>query len=155
MKEITFDVWSIVSELIQKTPGLLIDRDKFLRATFADKLNDTQLTELVDEGNYINIPSEILDSAANLYISKTRLMTSGASFTAGLPSNLLALPATVSADAVQSFAFYIRIAQQLAYIYGEKNNFTATQDEERMTIRSCFISDQCSESKQPLRLSFL
>lgn len=133
MKEITIDVWTIVSELIRRVPGLLIDRDSFLNTAFSNKLNRKQLESLILEGNYRDIPIEILDSVADTYISKTRLSTTSASFLAGLPSSLPALPATVTADVTQSFAFYIRIAQQLAYIYGETTNFTSMKNKDRMT----------------------
>lgn len=133
MKEITIDVWTIVSELIRRVPGLLIDRDSFLNTAFSNKLNRKQLESLILEGNYRDIPIEILDSVADTYISKTRLSTTSASFLTGLPSSLPALPATVTADVTQSFAFYIRIAQQLAYIYGETTNFTSMKNEDRMT----------------------
>ena len=133
MSEITFDVWAIVSELIKKTPGLLLDRDKFLHEAFGTRISKAQLEKIITDGDYTEIPIDVLDSVAGSYISKTRLITSGVSFAAGIPSNLLALPATTSADIVQSFAFYIRIAQQLAYIYGEKSDFTTMDDDRRMT----------------------
>lgn len=109
MKEITIDVWAIVSELIKRAPGLLIDRNSFLKNVFSDKLSKEQLESLIIEGNYQDLPIEILDSVADTCISKTRLQTSSASFLAGLPSSLPALPATVTADVTQSFAFYIGI----------------------------------------------
>lgn len=133
MKEITIDVWAIVSELIKRAPGLLIDRNSFLKNVFSDKLSKEQLESLIIEGNYQDLPIEILDSVADTCISKTRLQTSSASFLAGLPSSLPALPATVTADVTQSFAFYIRIAQQLAYIYGEASDFATMKDEDRIT----------------------
>ena len=114
MKEITIDVWAIVSELIERVPGLLINREAFLRDVFRDKLSPDQLNRVVELGDYGDVSLDMLDSAANSCINKTRLTTSGASFVAGLPSSLPTLPATVTADITQSFAFYVRIAQQLS-----------------------------------------
>ena len=139
MKEITIDVWAIVSELIERVPGLLINRETFLRDVFRDKLSPDQLNRVVELGDYGDVSLDMLDSAANSCINKTRLTTSGASFVAGLPSSLPTLPATVTADITQSFAFYVRIAQQLSYIYGEANDFTKMQDDDRMTKLLLYI----------------
>lgn len=139
MKEITIDVWAIVSELIERVPGLLINREAFLRDVFRDKLSPDQLNRVVELGDYGDVSLDMLDSAANSCINKTRLTTSGASFVAGLPSSLPTLLATVTADITQSFAFYVRIAQQLSYIYGEANDFTKMQDDDRMTKLLLYI----------------
>ena len=139
MKEITIDVWAIVSELIERVPGLLINREAFLRDVFRDKLSPDQLNRVVELGDYGDVSLDMLDSAANSCINKTRLTTSGASFVAGLPSSLPTLPATVTADITKSFAFYVRISQQLSYIYGEANDFTKMQDDDRMTKLLLYI----------------
>lgn len=123
----------------KRAPGLLIDRDAFLREALGKKLTAEQLKKLVEEGGYSSVSLDVLDSAANSYISKTRLITSSASFLAGLPSSLPALPVTITADVTQSFAFYIRVAQQLAYIYGEKSDFTQMHDDDRMTKLLLYI----------------
>lgn len=52
MKEITIDVWAIVSELIERVPGLLINREAFLRDVFRDKLSPDQLNRVVELGDY-------------------------------------------------------------------------------------------------------
>lgn len=130
---IKFDVWSIVSELVTQAPGLLIERESFLRSALGKSLSADQLRAVVEAGDYSTVSIDDIDSVANRLIGKTRLITSGASFLTGLPSSPLAIPVTVTADVAQSFAAYIRVAQELAYLYGETRDFTDMEEEEVVT----------------------
>lgn len=130
---IKFDVWSIVSELVTNVPGLLIERESFLRSALGKSLSADQLRAVVEAGDYSTVSIDDIDSVADRLIGKTRLITSGASFVTGLPSNLAVLPATITADVAQSFAFYIRVAQELAYLYGETRDFTEMEEDEVVT----------------------
>jgi len=130
---IKFDVWAIVSDLIERVPGLLIDREAFLRSTFSKTLTTEELENLIYNGAYKDIDIAVINDAADKCISKTRLITTGASFLTGLPSSLPALPATITADVSQSFAFYLRTSQELAYLYGETDDFTKMPKDDKMT----------------------
>ena len=130
---IKFDVWLIVSELVTNVPGLLIEREPFLRSALGKSLSADQLRAVVEAGDYGAVSIDVIDSVADRLIGKTRLITSGASFVTGLPSNLAVLPATITADVAQSFAFYIRVAQELAYLYGETRDFTEMEDDAVVT----------------------
>lgn len=130
---IKFDVWSIVSELVTNVPGLLIERESFLRSALGKILSVEQLRLVVEAGDYSTVSVDDIDAVADRLILRTRLITSSASFLTGVPSSLPALPVTITADVVQSFAFYIRVAQELAYLYGETRDFTDMEDEEVVT----------------------
>jgi len=130
---ITFDVWAIVSELVTKVPGLLVERRSFLRGALSKTLSPEQLERVVEYGDYSTVSVVDIDSVANRLIGRTRLITSGVSFLTGLPSSLPAFPVTITVDVAQSFAFYIRVAQELAYLYGETRDFTDMEDDEVVT----------------------
>lgn len=130
---IKFDVWSIVADLVNKFPGLLIERESFLRGALGKTLSVDQLRCVIEDGDYSTVAVSDIDDVADRRISRTRLITSSASFLTGLPSSLPVLPATITADVVQSFAFYIRVAQELAYLYGETRDFTDMEDDEVVT----------------------
>jgi len=130
---IKFDVWSIVSILVANVPGLLIERESFLRGTLGKTLSAEQLRRVIEAGDYSTVSLDGIDAVADRLIGRTRLITSGASFLTGLPSSLPLLPATITADVAQSFAFYIRVAQELAYLYGETRDFTDMEDDEVVT----------------------
>lgn len=136
---IKFDVWAIVSELVSKTPGLLIERNAFLRNALGGTLTPEQLDDVMQRGDYDSISVDEIDAVANKLISKTRLKTSGASFLTGLPSSLPAIPATIAIDVSQSFAFYIFTAQELAYLYGETRDFTEMDDEDVVTTLLLYL----------------
>ena len=130
---IKFDVWSIVSILVANVPGLLIERESFLRGTLGKTLSAEQLRRVIEAGDYSTVSLDGIDAVADRLIGRTRLITSGASFLTGLPSSLPLLPATITADVAQSFAFYIRVAQELAYLYGETRDFTEMEDDDLVT----------------------
>ena len=130
---IKFDVWSIVSELVSNVPGLLIERESFLRGALGKTLSAEQLRRVIEAGDYSDVSLDDIDAVADRVIGRTRLITTGASFLTGLPSSLLALPATTAVDVAQSFAFYIRVAQELAYLYGETRDFTEMEDDDVVT----------------------
>ena len=130
---IKFDVWSIVSILVANVPGLLIERESFLRGALGKTLSAEQLRRVIEAGDYSDVSLDDIDAVADRVIGRTRLITTGASFLTGLPSSLLALPATTAVDVAQSFAFYIRVAQELAYLYGETRDFTEMEDDDVVT----------------------
>lgn len=63
-----------------------------------------------------------LKKIANSYITKRTIGSSSASFLAGIPGGF-AMAATIPADLLQFFGISIRLAQELAYIYGAENFF--------------------------------
>ncbi|OMD89326.1 bacteriochlorophyll 4-vinyl reductase [Paenibacillus odorifer] len=104
-----------------KIPGVKVNRKEFLAHALADKVTSAQLNEALDKGPIeAGVPFHILDKVAKSHIEKRTLQSTGASFAAGLPGGL-AMAATIPADTLQFFGVALRMAQELAYIFGHKD----------------------------------
>jgi hypothetical protein len=57
---------------------------------------------------------------AKRIINERTIVSTGASFVAGLPGGL-AMAATIPADMLQFYGIALRMAQELAYLYGESD----------------------------------
>lgn len=112
---------SIVSKAIQ-IPGVKVDRQKFLAECFAKENVDTQ--EIIDLGPIeAGCSQEELAKMANKLILVRTGASSAASFAMGLPGGI-AMGATIPADALQFFGMSLRLAQELAYLYGAQDFWT-------------------------------
>ena len=111
-----------------KLPGVKVNRTSFLLEIF--KLNPkTKLpltpeeqTRLIDFGpidSGLATPREVKKIAEDLCGKKT-LLSAANSFIAGLPGGI-AMAATVPVDVAQFYGFALRIAQEIAYLYGKKD----------------------------------
>ena len=98
-------------------PGVKVNRTTFLMETY--KLSGTVIES---EDVFSKISLEQMDKAATSIINKNVTASSSASFFLGLPGGV-ALVASMPADVMQNFAFSLRLAQQLAYVYGFENLF--------------------------------
>lgn len=87
--------YEVTVSIPNNVPGLLINRESFLQDALKKTVSDEQLNQVIKNGNYDTIAIDTIDEVADECISKTRLITSGASFLTGLPSSLPALPVTV------------------------------------------------------------
>mgnify|MGYP000002857393 FL=1 len=106
---------AIISNVIQ-IPGVKVDRKKFLADTFAKEKVDMQ--KLLDLGPVeAGCSRELLSRIANKLILTRTSSSSAASFAMGLPGGLL-MGATIPADTMQFFGMSLRLAQELAYLYG-------------------------------------
>ena len=106
---------AIISNVIQ-IPGVKVDRKKFLADTFAKEKVDMQ--KLLDLGPVeAGCSRELLSRIANELILTRTNSSSAASFAMGLPGGLL-MGATIPADTMQFFGMSLRLAQELAYLYG-------------------------------------
>ncbi|MFF2909789.1 SHOCT domain-containing protein [Paenibacillus sp. NPDC057934] len=104
-----------------KIPGVKVNRKEFLVHALADKVSSEKLHEVLDKGPIeAGVPLHILDKVAKLHIEKRTLQSTGASFAAGLPGGL-AMAATIPADTLQFFGIALRMAQELAYIFGHRD----------------------------------
>ena len=113
-----------------KIPGVKVNRAEFLRAQFASQ--GILVTQIVEEGPVACDYSEIeLDEMASALILRRTSESSAMSFAAGLPGGL-ALAATIPADTLQFFAMSLRMAQELAYLYGAKDFWTCEGEEGKM-----------------------
>ena len=118
MKESTFALETIVAHAMQ-IPGIEVNRSRFLSSIFPEK--DYDLERIINEGPVAaGIDQETLAKLANKLIFKRTGASSVASFLAGLPGGV-ALAATIPADVLQFFAMAVRLAQELAYLYGAED----------------------------------
>jgi hypothetical protein len=107
-----------VIESASKLPLVHINREEFLIKNLNKLCTKTQVQKAIVEGTlHADIPIAILDSLANAVINAETIKVTSISAAAGLPGGF-ALAAAIPADLVQFYGFVIRIAQELAYIYG-------------------------------------
>ncbi len=101
-----------------KTPGIKIDRDKFLRKELENHFS----AEVVEDAIAYNpmhagIDSEFIDNVANEIIKYERICVSGISAALGAPGGI-AMVATIPADIGQYYGYLLRATQKLMYLYG-------------------------------------
>ena len=101
-----------------KTPGVQIDRTKFLQK----ELFKNHPQEMIDQAiagtpAKAGIPREEIDKIADEVINYERNCVSGISTVLGMPGGL-AMAATIPADIIQYFGYTLRAAQKLLYLYG-------------------------------------
>lgn len=108
---------NVIGTAIQ-LPGVKVNRKAFLCEQFKG-LGMDELKVILDEGPVAaGRPREELMKKATRLINDRTLKSGGMSFAAGLPGGL-AMAATIPADMVQFYGVALRMAQELAYLYGE------------------------------------
>ncbi len=113
-------------------PGVKVSRDAFLRETFRGA-SEERMAQLLADGPVAAgcTQRELRDLAAKVLRERTMLSTT-ASFAAGLPGGL-AMAATIPADLMQFYGVSLRMAQEIAYIYGEPDPWqNGAVDDERV-----------------------
>ena len=153
-KETKIDLVSII-EAATKIPGVKVNRDEFLKEQFKDCMPD-MLALILAEG-----PVSAGCSQLDLYKKSQRIIksrtavSSGASFVAGIPGGL-AMVATIPADILQFYAVALRMAQELAYLYGEQDMWCdSTDDSDRVfnqLILYCGVMLGASGAAQAVRV---
>ncbi|CAN7744907.1 SHOCT domain-containing protein [Paenibacillus sp. LjRoot153] len=104
-----------------KVPGVKVNRKEFLAHTLADYANSEQFAAVLDKGPVeAGIPLSIINKVAKSLIEKRTMQSTAVSFAAGLPGGL-AMAATIPADTLQFFGVALRMAQELAYLFGYKD----------------------------------
>lgn len=117
-----------VIEGAAKLPLVRIDRTEFLAKNLCKICTPAQLKVALSEGTLqANIPIEKLDKLAKDVINAETLKVTAVSTASGIPGGL-AMAATIPADLVQFYGHIIRVAQELAYIYGWDEIFTESSD---------------------------
>lgn len=108
---------NVVTTAIQ-VPGVKVNRELFLREQFQKE--SKELIESIVENGPVNaqVSQDILRKMAKKIINERTIVSTGASFVAGLPGGL-AMAATIPADMIQFYGVALRMAQELAYLYGE------------------------------------
>lgn len=101
-----------------KTPGIRINREKFLRKELMKKYSkDTIDNAVATNPIQANITIDELDKVANDVINFERICVSGISTALGVPGGAM-MVATVPADIIQYYGYMLRCAQKLLYLYG-------------------------------------
>jgi hypothetical protein len=117
-----------VIESAAKLPLVHIDRKEFLTKNLSKICTQTQLHKAIVDGTlHADIPIATLDSLANAIINAETIKVTAISTAAGIPGGL-AMVATIPADLAQFYGFVIRIAQELAYIYGWDEIFSESSE---------------------------
>ena len=106
-----------VLQQVVKLPVVKVDRSKFLVDKFSKQLDPKDIPRLLEEGPTALLPQDILDKVADSCIKDNVLLASGTSVLAGIPGGL-ALAITIPTDVAQFYAFSLKLAQELGYIYG-------------------------------------
>lgn len=100
-------------------PGVKVDRQKFLAEAFAKEGGD--LPKIIELGPVeAGCSREMIAHMANKLILARTSASSAASFAMGLPGGV-AMGATIPADTLQFFGMSMRLAQELAYLYGAQD----------------------------------
>ena len=109
----------MIASAIQ-VPGVKVNRRGFLSDMFK-KAADTDLQSILEVGPVeAGISRKELMKRARALIEKRTLTSSGISVLAGLPGGWAAA-ATIPADVLQFYAVALRLAQEIAYLYGEED----------------------------------
>jgi hypothetical protein len=104
--------------LALKIPGIKVNRDDFLEKELKNYLSEEKIYKAIRSNTIeAGIDLNVLNKIAKSVISKRTNQTAGTSFLAGLPGGF-AMAATIPADVLQFLGVALKIAQELAYIYG-------------------------------------
>lgn len=116
-----------------KLPGVKVNRDAFLREQFKTADADT-IDRIIQHGPIqAGFDQTTLLKMAQHLVNIRTLASTGASFAAGLPGGL-AMAVTIPADIAQFYGVALRMAQELAYLYGEGDLWQNGEiDDERVT----------------------
>lgn len=111
-----------------KTPGVKIDRAKFLRKELLKYVPEKQLREAI-KGNpaKAEISKEIINKVSKQVIDYETTKVTGISVAASIPGGAAAV-AAATGDIAAYFAFILRTVQELAYLYGFEQ-FNLDEDE--------------------------
>ena len=103
-----------------KIPGVRVDRDAFLREQFKAE-DPVAANGIVAAGPVAaGCDRDKLRRKAEGVILGTTLKSTGASFLVGLPGGL-AMAVTIPTDILQFYAMALKMAQEIAYLYGAED----------------------------------
>ncbi len=112
------NVFELLVRNAMKIPGVKVDRKEFLHKNFSQYLAPEKLFELMENGPLeSSIDEKIIQTVTKNVIGDTKLLSSSASFVAGLPGGI-ALAATIPADTMQFFGMVLKLSQEIGYLYG-------------------------------------
>ena len=118
-----------VIEKALKIPGVKVDRDAVLSKAFPH-IGKERLAAILDEEQgpqSVCSIEEMVAAAKRIVMSDTRKSTA-ISFAAGLPANPFVVIPASGADIAQYYAFALRMAQEVAYVFGRPQVFAEDGD---------------------------
>lgn len=114
--------WERVFELAINTPGVKINREKFLQKELNGKVPQSVINDAIQNGTIAaGISKDLASKLAKNVINSKCVLTTTISFTTGLPGGFVGLLGGSSVDIVQYFGNFFNLAQKLMYIYGYKD----------------------------------
>ena len=121
------DIAIKVLQQVVKLPVVKVNREKFLVEKFSKELDKKDIAKLLEQGPPSLLPRETLDRVARSCIKDNVLRASGTSVLAGLPGGIL-MALTIPTDVAQFYAFSLKLAQELGYIYGFNDLWASRND---------------------------
>ena len=97
---------------------------------------------MIEQGPTALLPQESLDRVAKACIKDNVLLASGTSVLAGLPGGII-MAITIPTDVAQFYAFSLKLAQELGYIYGfddlwaSRNELSEEAKKHTSTVSRC------------------
>ncbi len=128
---------NILSTAIQ-IPGFKVDRANFLKNQFRNSSIDLQESIIKDGPVEAGFSKSDLRKKAEGIVNNRTLLSTGASFIAGLPGGL-AMAATVPADVLQFYANALGMAQEIAYLYGEEDLWSGNLPDNQMVTNQLIL----------------
>lgn len=114
--------WERIFELAINTPGVKVDRKKFLQKELNGKVPQSIINDAIQNGTIAaGISKNLASKLARNVINSKCILTTTVSFTTGLPGGFIGLLGGSSVDIVQYFGNFFNLAQKLMYIYGYKD----------------------------------
>ena len=127
-----------VIELAVQIPGVKVNRDSFLMSVFQKKNQELKENILALGPIEAGIDrDELMKLARSLVVDRT-IKSTAMSFAAGLPGGL-ALAATIPADTIQYFGMALRLAQEIAYLYGKDDLWSEGNLKEEKVMNTLII----------------
>ena len=109
-----------ILEKASRLPFVHVDRAEFLTKNLSRVCTPAQLQIALERGTlHADIPIGVLDMLAKNIIKAETLRVTAISAAAGIPGGF-AMLGTIPADVAQFYGHVLRVAQQLAYLYGWK-----------------------------------
>lgn len=129
-----FSLQNVINNAMQ-IPGIKVNRSDFLRKEFEDE-NEETIQEILRIGPIeTGFSRRVLRGKAIKLITNRTIFSSGASFISGLPGGV-GMAVAIPADMIQYYAVALRLAQEIAYLYGEGDIFeNGGVDEEHVQNR--------------------
>lgn len=113
----------VISAAIQ-IPGVKVNRENFLLEAFKNE-SSVRRNKILEVGPVAaGCSRKKVKEIAKKYVDLRTLTSTGASFAAGIPGGF-AMAATIPADTLQFFGVALRLAQEIAYLYGAEDLWAA------------------------------